>query len=78
MHMTHIGYDDWAGLYVDGRLYMEGHSIQMGEIERAAEGRPFTFEDATVDEGLWYSMLDDHGCRLPERWEDAEIAVEKS
>lgn len=77
MHIIHIGYDDWAGLYVDGRLYDESHDVQMAWIEKAAGGRAFTFEDVTVDESLWYSMLDDHGGRLPERWEDAEICVER-
>lgn len=51
-HITHWGYDDWHGLFVDGRLVDEGHQIRMWDLERAADGEPFTFEDKVGGERL--------------------------
>lgn len=51
-HITHWGYDDWHGLFVDGKLVDEGHQIQMWELERVANGEPFTFEDKASGEFL--------------------------
>ena len=76
-HIVHIGYDDWAGLYVEGDLYYEGHSVPMSQLEHAADGEPFTFEDVDVDEARWYSMISEHGGRLPDAYNAASVAAHK-
>ena len=74
-HIIHIGYDDWSGLYVDGKLYTEGHRTEMSELDRAAGGEPFTFEDKNVDDNEWYLMIDECGGRLPEEFVDISERV---
>lgn len=68
-HVICISYDDWAGVYVDGELDYEGHSIESFHIARAAGSGPITFEDKNVNEEAWYRLLDKTG-RLPENFSD--------
>lgn len=55
--------DDWDGLYIDGKLVEQGHSIQPAEAMRAVLNDitpPLTRGDVEVRE-VDYSWLEDRG-----------------
>lgn len=45
-----VKYDDWKGLYVDGRLAYENHSIADQEIADLMAGEPFTLAYKWVEQ----------------------------
>jgi hypothetical protein len=48
MGIVHVSCDDWNALYIDGKLFREGHSIHMEDwfdaIETLTGGRPQSVE----------------------------------
>jgi hypothetical protein len=66
-HLKVVGYDDWYGVYVDGVLAYEGHSVDPYHLIEASEGLPFTLsEEGGEALGEW---LYDQG-RLPANYND--------
>lgn len=59
-------YDDWEGLYIDGRLIEEGHYIRLRDLAKAAG---LDYEEDEVR----YEWLAERGS-LPERYEDVQTA----
>jgi hypothetical protein len=46
--------EDWCGLYINGRLDMENHSLDVGRvIERLSTLGSFSYEGGYVDGAAW-------------------------
>lgn len=42
MKVAIVSGDDWMGLYIDGKLVLEGHSLCLGEVLEAVGIKPET------------------------------------
>lgn len=49
--------DDWAGLYVDGKLFTEGYSISVDDLVRASNGKPYVSEPKFIKQS-WMEVQD--------------------
>lgn len=54
--------DDWEGLYVNGRLIVEGHSLDARDILDALRGKMLTDHESRICDRQW---LHNHG-NLPD------------
>lgn len=65
--------DDWAGVYIDGELYLEGHSISdiewMNLLDKALTDRKVDRSDYESDRA--YSVIQGYG-RCPPHWPGEE------
>lgn len=66
MKITYLQADDWAGVYVDGKLKFEGHSIDSNEWVILLREAGVEVEDLSETD-LSYETIEAHG-RCPERW----------
>lgn len=70
MEVKFLRADDWVGIYVDGQLVRESHSIQEEDVSIAITGtKPETFW--TFDERFW----DSGSC--PRTWQEVLDKVEE-
>lgn len=55
MRVTHFEGYDWEGVYLDGILVEEGHSVKWQSIIEALmrKGKPITEFDNVVEKGNW-------------------------
>lgn len=56
---TVVGYDDWHALFIGDDLHIQGHTIELWDIERASRGEPFRL--ATISDEKLYDYLQQHG-----------------
>lgn len=61
-------YDDWEGVYLDGKIVDQGHRIDWREVLKSL-GHIVKYEEA---DSAW---LSERGC-LPKKLEDCKFAVE--
>jgi hypothetical protein len=66
--------DDWCGVYADGELVLEGHSLNPYEVLSAF--RNAQIEDVTIYEIYPYEWLHDRG-RLPQFLDDIPQEVRR-
>lgn len=71
---TYVIADDWCGLYADGELVVEGHSIN--PYEALSAFRNTQIEDVTLYEIFPYSWLEDRG-HLPQNLDDIPQEVRR-
>jgi len=65
--LFHAGSGDWEGLYVDGVLKMENHSLDATELlVRLCEQLDFEFTNLYSDD----EYLERYGNRCPDTWEE--------
>lgn len=67
--ITFVEYDDWEGLYLDGKLVLEGHSLDTSHVLDAL---------GIQHSSVWVSdaQIEESGC-LPERLAEVEHAGEE-
>lgn len=67
--ITFVEYDDWEGLYLDGKLVLEGHSLDTSHVLDAL---------GISHSSVWVSdaQIEKAGC-LPERLAEVEHATEE-
>ncbi len=63
-----VGDDDWEGLYINGKLHTEGHSLSSHDILVAAKGKLLRSYEHRVCNRVW---LSDHG-NLPDNLGDVK------
>lgn len=66
MKATRVLAGDWEGLYIDGKLYAEGHSLRASDVLDALD---IPTETVTVDE----EWMEDEG-QLPDSLKDVKAA----
>ena len=66
--IKYVAGDDWQGLYIDGGLVEENHSIRIIDLLEMLEGRGvLTFDYHEVNQGY----LEDLG-NLPDKFDDID------
>lgn len=71
MHVTYVHGDDWCGLYRNGRLSLEGHSLPIGEVMRSIENQgSIHYHEFEVDQ----TWLENQGS-LPSNLGDIPLEV---
>jgi hypothetical protein len=61
-----VSADDWYGLYIDGKLVTENHSLRWSDVLQAL-GIKYNWD--AVDE----EWMEEHG-RLPENFKDVKLS----
>lgn len=68
-----LSVEDWQGLYVNGILFDQGHSIELERFIKVIIGREVFiegFEDIYLELGDDNLDLDNYGNRFPEKLEE--------
>lgn len=77
MRIDFVQDDDWAGIYVDGKLLVQDHSIRDDHwielIEIAFLASKYAFSDNILDIFKWWVNLNENGLsHMPEAFTEVE------
>jgi hypothetical protein len=74
IRILRTGSGDWTGLYVDGELRREGHSLDVMHAIMDVLGSSADIKNVTIKD----NYLDDYGARCPITWpNELEVALNK-
>lgn len=67
--VVHVIAYEFEGLYVDGKLRDQDHTISVTDLAYAAKGEPFTLKQVHVDEDWLMDTME-----LPENYSDVKLS----
>jgi hypothetical protein len=72
-HVTFVDGDDWEGLYVDGQLVTQGHTVSLKEAaEVFMQAQPVSAFDTRFADTQWLSEVG----QLPDKLRDVQFLGE--
>ncbi len=81
MEIRYLYYEDWEGVYVDGKLFAEGHSISKWDyhelIRHVAEAAPESLEFLSGHDIYDEEFIKEHGWRCPDDYSDVLAYIEE-
>lgn len=71
--LTLVRGDEWEGVYLDNRLWIEGHRFSLAQVMHELGGKVVQFGDVITPDDVW---LMDRGT-LPTRLDDVKRETER-